>query len=133
MAVIANDGSYTSTITLSSDPNLGFDNIGATWIGQGPVEIGGGIYQFGVAGYATGAAQAIVFGHELGHAADFAGYQSAVVPDTPGNVEDFDLSNQNNEAVGNACFPQGDTDGNGGPLDQGGDIPAVAKRARIFH
>jgi hypothetical protein len=75
-----------------------------------------------------------VFGHELGHAAGFAGYQSAVVPDAPGGVEDPNLSNQNNEAVGNACFPQGDTGGNAAPLDQGGgDVPAVVGRARRLH
>jgi hypothetical protein len=88
------------------------------------------------------AAQAIVFGHELGHAANFAGYQTAVVPDNTGSLdnpnfaqtENSDLSDQNNEAVGNACFPQGDTDGNTGPIDQGGgDIPAVVKRVPRFH
>jgi hypothetical protein len=83
-----------------------------------------------------------VFGHELGHAAFDAGYKSALVQDNTATgvnpnyeqTENSDLFNQNNEAIGNACFPQGDTGGNAGPLDQGGDdVGAVARPARSPH
>jgi RHS repeat-associated protein len=129
-------GVFTSDITLNSNISSGFYAIGSTSPGQGFPEGGDPslIYQVGIPGYGPLATQAIVFGHELGHAAVNAGYQSAVVPDAPGGVEDSGLSDQNNDAIGNACFPQGDAGGNTGPLDQGGgDVPAVAKRARRIH
>lgn len=128
-------GVYTSTITLNSGPG-GFYSIGTTWIGQGPVETPGDIYMYGIAGYGPMAAMAMVFGHELGHAAVNAGYQSAVVSDNTASAgdpnaaqtENIDLSNQNNEAIGNACFPQGDFGGNQGPVDSPPtDVPAIAK------
>jgi hypothetical protein len=43
-------------------------------------------------------------------------------------TENLDLSNQNTEAIENACFPQGDFGGNQGPVDSPPtDVPAIAK------
>jgi hypothetical protein len=70
------------------------------------------------------ASQAILLGHDLGHAANNAGLPTAVVPDA-GNL---DTSLQNSATIGDACFPQGDFGGNQGPVDSPPtDVPAIAK------
>jgi RHS repeat-associated protein len=115
-----------SDIYVNSNPSGGFLSIGnwpAVDSTGAPV-----IVQIGVPGYGPQASRAIVLAHDLAHAANNAGLQTAVVPD----AGDSTMSLQNSAAIGNACFPQGDLGGNSGPGDQGPtDVPAIAKPRRL--
>jgi hypothetical protein len=72
--------------------------------------------------------QAIILLHEVGHAAAFNGLPSVVQSDLIAP----DMRIQNQLAVGDACFPQGNFGGNQGPLGSGAvPIPAI-RPARQF-
>jgi hypothetical protein len=110
-------GGFTSTITMNSTPWGLFMNPNLVY----EVFTGTGT------GYSNSTFQAIELGHELAHGSIFYG-----APPAPGFVQD-DAGNgaasmNNTQIIANACFPQGDTGGNQGPIDQGsGDVPAVAR------
>lgn len=91
-------------------------------IGSGPLPVTPFLFDRSP-GYSLLATQAITLLHETGHAATFNGLSSIVQPNDAGS-----LSMQNQYAIGDACFPQGDFGGNQGSVSQAPtDIPAVAR------
>ena len=117
-------GRYWSNIVVNSHPYTGFGSVYASPLPLGPIG-GPGVEVFmGLPGYGPQAAQAILLAHDLGHAANNAGFPTVVVNDR-GNLAQ---SLSNSAAIGAACFPQGDFGGNQGPVDQGsGAVPAAAR------
>jgi hypothetical protein len=104
------------TITVNSNPTFGFSN------GYIP-------------GYSLQVSQAIGFLHETGHAAVINGLPSVVTHDTSGvdPLTGASLSLQNDFAVGDACFPQGDFGGNQGSVGQDpGAVSAVTGARKHF-
>jgi hypothetical protein len=120
-AIMTWPGPVNSIMIVNSST---FTNIGVWPCPGGPECEPGDLIQIGIPGYGPLASQAILLGHDLGHAANNAGLSTSVVPDA-GNL---DTSLQNSATIGDACFPQGDFGGNQGPVDSGPtDVPAVAK------
>lgn len=111
------------------------------------VNPGGANFLTGVVAYSQSSvaiSQQIELLHDLGHAAANAGLSSVVMPDdqspdNPNNLNPFtqlEASNANTAAIGDACFPNGDSTANSPNLsdpDQGsGPVDAVRKRRKRF-
>jgi RHS repeat-associated protein len=86
-----------------------------------------GFFTIYVPGWTYGISQGIFLLHELGHAATNTGtLTSSVQTDSLGSAG-VSISVQNNETVGNACFPQGDGP-NQGQLDPAAPVAAARRR-----